>query len=316
MKVLLFTHKNDIDGMGNAVLAQIAFKDVDYVLCGTFDLTEAVNNYYKDGSIYDYDKIYVTDLCLEDPILSQLAADDKSKDKLQVYDHHKTFAVPKYTDHPFVTVQISDEDGLCCGTSLFYKHLLNENLLDKNNEAIKEFVELTRQHDTWEWKNIYNNEKSRELSILFDALGYDGYITLMTEKLKDKSTKKFEFSPMERTLIDNRKEQISQKCEYYSDKIFYKDILGLKAGIVFITYEYRNELAEYFRENNFDMDFTMMIALDPGVVCYRSVKDGVKVRPVAEYFGGKGHEKAGSNPITEDVQNEILKVLTKKENNN
>ena len=42
MKTLLFTHKNDIDGMGNAVLARLAFDEVDYVLCGTFDLTDSV----------------------------------------------------------------------------------------------------------------------------------------------------------------------------------------------------------------------------------------------------------------------------------
>ena len=229
---------------------------------------------------------------------------------MQVYDHHKTFTAPKYTNQSFVTVEIGDEKGLYCGTSLFYKHLLESGLIDPNRKDIQEFVELTRQHDTWEWKNIYNNEKSRELSILFDALGYDGYITLMTEKLKQQNPS-FCFSPMEQTLIDNRKNQITQKCEYYSDKVIYKDILGLKAGIVFITYEYRNELADYFKENNFDMDFTMMIALDPGVVAYRSVKDGVNVREVAEHFGGKGHDKAGSNPITEKMQTEILKVLTK-----
>ena len=72
MKVLLFTHKNDIDGMGNAILAQLAFEKVDYVLCGTFDLTQSVESYYEDGSISDYDNIFVTDLCLEDPILLKL----------------------------------------------------------------------------------------------------------------------------------------------------------------------------------------------------------------------------------------------------
>lgn len=310
MKVLLFTHKNDIDGMGNAILAQLAFDEVNYVLCGTFDLTDSVEKYYKDGSIYDYDRVYVTDLCLQDPILSKIAQDEKISKKIQVFDHHKTFAEPKYTDHQFITVQLENEKGLCCGTSIFYNHLLQEGLLASDNQAIAEFVELTRQHDTWEWRNIYNNEKSRELSILFDALGCDGYISLMTEKLRNKETKVFDYDSMERTLIDNRKQQIAEKCKFYADRIHYREILGMKAGIVFITYEYRNELAEYFRENNFDMDFTMMIAFDPGVVAYRSVKEGVHVRPVAELFGGKGHEKAATNPITDEMLTEILKILT------
>ena len=309
MKVLLFTHKNDIDGMGNAILAQLAFKEVDYELCGTFDLTSSVESYFEGEKIYQYDRIYVTDLCLEDPVLSKVAMDSKLEGKVLVFDHHKTFTDPKYTSHKFVTVKIEDEKGLCCGTSLFYKHLVSEGLIDKDNKCISEFVELTRQHDTWEWRNIYNNEKSRELSILFDALGYDGYISLMTEKLRKEDI--FEFDSMERILIDNRKKQIALKCEYYKDKIIYREILGMKAGIVFITYEYRNELAEYFRENKFDMDFTMMIALDPGVVAYRSVREGKAVRPVAELFGGKGHDRAATNPITDETISKILDVLIK-----
>ena len=309
MKVLLFTHKNDIDGMGNAILAQLAFKEVDYELCGTFDLTSSVESYFEGEKIYQYDRIYVTDLCLEDPVLSKVAMNSKLEGKVLVFDHHKTFTDPKYTSHKFVTVKIEDEKGLCCGTSLFYKHLVSEGLIDKDNKCISEFVELTRQHDTWEWRNIYNNEKSRELSILFDALGYDGYISLMTEKLRKEDI--FEFDSMERILIDNRKKQIALKCEYYKDKIIYREILGMKAGIVFINYEYRNELAEYFRENKFDMDFTMMIALDPGVVAYRSVREGKAVRPVAELFGGKGHDRAATNPITDEMISKILDVLIK-----
>ena len=308
MKVLLFTHKNDIDGMGNAILGQLAFKDFTYELCATFDLTKTVLKYFEDGSIYTYDKIFITDLCPEDPILTMLG-DERLEGKVQVLDHHKTYDEPKYKEKPFIKVQLQDEKGLCCGTSLFYKYLQEHNLLEGNPE-IDEFVELTRQHDTWEWRNIYNNEKSRELAVLFDSLGYDGYITLTTEKLRQQNPS-FEFTPLEQTLIKNRKKQIEEKCKLYENEIYYKEILGMKAGILFIDYEYRNEIAEYFRQNNFDMDFTMMISLDRGVVCYRSVKPGKAVRPVAELFGGKGHDKAATNPITEDQKQEILKVLTK-----
>lgn len=310
MKILLFTHKNDIDGMGNAVLANLAFEEIEYVLCGTFNLGENVLKYYDNGSIYNYDKIFITDLCLEEPVLSRIAQDEKLKGKILNFDHHKTFADEKYTKHEFIKVQVSNEQGLCCGTSLFYEYLRIQGLIDENNLAIKEFVELTRQHDTWEWRTIYNNEKARELSILFDAIGCEGYINLMTKKLSNDENKTFEFDSLERTLINNRIIQIDEKLKIYSNKIIYKDILGLKAGIVFITYEYRNELAEYFRQNKFDMDFTMMIAPDPGVVCYRTVKEGVKVRPVAEYFGGKGHDKAASNPITEEMQSKLLEIVT------
>jgi len=44
----------------------------------------------------------------------------------------------------------------------------------------------------------------------------------------------------------------------------------------------------------------MMIAVDKKVVSYRSIKDNVRVRKIVEIFGGKGHDKAATNPITED----------------
>lgn len=309
MKVLLFTHKNDIDGMGNAILAKLAFDSVDYVLCETFDLKKKVEEYFKNKKIYEYDKIFITDLCLGEENLKQIDEDEKLKGKFQIIDHHKTYEDEKYKRFSFVQVKLNNDHGLCCATSLFYEYLLNNNYLVRN-DAIDEFVELTRQHDTWEWKNIYNNEKSRELAILFDAIGINGYIKFIYEKLLKEQT--FEYNEIEVMLIDNKKIEISEAVEGYLDKIYYKNILDLKAGIIFINYEYRNELAEYLRENKYDIDFVMMISLDRGVVSYRSTKDGVSVRKVAEYFGGKGHDKAATNPITSKSKESILEILTTK----
>ena len=185
MKVLIFTHKNDIDGMGNAILANLAYDEVNFELCGTFNLTENILKYYDNGSIYNYDKVFVTDLCIEEPLLSRIANDEHLRDKFLDIDHHKTYANEFYTKHNFIKVVLSNKHGLTCGTSLFYEYLITEGLIDKNNLAIQEFVELTRQHDTYEWKNIYHNEKSRELSILFDAVGCYGYIDMMINKLRN-----------------------------------------------------------------------------------------------------------------------------------
>ena len=80
--------------------------------------------------------------------------------------------------------------------------------------------------------------------------------------------------------------------------------------VEFIDYEYRNDLAEYFRQHNFDMDFTMLIALDYGTVSYRSIKDNVNVRKIGEAFGGKGHDKAASNPISDNQKQTIIELLT------
>ena len=312
MKVLLFTHKSDIDGMGNAVLAKLSFDEVDYVLCETFNLQNEVAKYYGSGSIYGYDKVFVTDLWLEEPMLSKVANDEKLKNKFFVFDHHKTALESNSNNYPFTTIRISDEHGLCSGTSLFYEYLVNNGLIDSNIHKIGEFSELTRRYDTWEWKTKYNDETSHELSLLFDSVGCDGYIKLMFEKLSNPVDEKFQFSKLERMLIDNKINQIQEKLSNYAQKVNYKEVLGLKAGIVFIDYEYRNDLAEYFKQENFDMDFAMLIALDYGTISYRSVRDDVNVRLIAEAMGGKGHDKAASSPISESQKKELIKTLTTK----
>lgn len=313
MKVLLFTHKSDIDGMGNVVLAKLAFEDVDYVLCETFNLQNEILKYYSDGSIYNYDAIFVTDLWLEEPMLTRVANDRQLKNKFFVFDHHKSALEGNFNKYSFTTIRISDEKGLCSGTSLFYEYLISNNLIASNNKAIQDFSELTRKYDTWEWKTKYNDEIAHELSLLFDSVGSDGYIELMYQKLSKDSINEFSFNELERMLIKNKINQVQEKLSNYAKKVYYEKIFGLKAGIVFIDYEYRNDLAEYFRKNNFDMDFVMLIALDYGTISYRNIKDDVNVRLIAEAMGGKGHDKAAGSPISEQQKKELIKILTMKQ---
>lgn len=310
MKVLLFTHKSDIDGMGTAVLSKLAFDEVDYLLCETFNLQNEIAKYYDNGSIYNYDKIFVTDLWLEEPTLSKVAKDEQLNDKFFVFDHHKSALEGNFNKYPFTTIRISNEQGLCSGTSLFYEYLVTNSFIDSTIRKIKDFSELTRKYDTWEWKTKYNNEMPHELTLLFDSVGCDGYIKLMFEKLRNLANRDFQFNELERMLIDNKINQVQEKLSNYARKVYYREILGLKAGIVFIDYEYRNDLAEYFRQHNFDMDFAMLIALDYGTISYKNVKDNVNVRLIAEAMGGKGHDKAASSPISEEQKKELIKVLT------
>lgn len=317
MKVLLFTHKSDIDGMGNAVLAKLAFEEVEYILCETFNLQEEIAKYYDTEKIYDYDQVYVTDLWLEEPTLSKVASDEKLKDKFFVFDHHKSALVGNFNKYSFTTIRISNESGLCSGTSLFYEYLVKMGKIDSNIQMIKEFSELTRKYDTWEWKTKYHDEMPHELTLLFDSVGCDGYIKLMYKKISKNQDKKskFEFNELERMLINNKIQQVEEKLESYAKKVYYQEIFGLIAGVVFIDYEYRNDLAEYFRKNKFNMDFAMLIALDYGTISYRSVKDDITVRQIAENLGGKGHDKAASSPISEEQKKKLITILTRNNEN-
>lgn len=309
MKVLIFSHISDIDGMGGVVLAKLAFLDVDYVLCETFNLSDYIKMKINDGSIYNYDEIFITDMWLEDP--SIITSDEYLKEHTLVIDHHESaLSTDALKGLDFVTIKIFDDKGRCSGTSLFYEYLVKQNLIS-SNLACEEFVELTRLYDTWEWISVANEPKARDLTTLFNAVGADAYIKLMTDKLK-KHGKSFTFSELERNLIKAKNEQISKKMEEYSKRIYYRKVMDLKAGIIFIDYEYRNDLAQYLRNKHIDLDFVMLVSLDNGTISYRNITPGVMVREVAEAFGGKGHDYAASSPIKKGAINEFIDILTLK----
>ena len=166
MKVLLFTHKSDIDGIGPVVLSLLAYKNVDYILCETFNLEKEIDKYFLNNKIYEYDKILITDLCPNKEYLSKLANDKLLENKILIFDHHKTSLEYNEENYPFVTLKISDDKGLCSGTSLFYDYLIENNLIPETSNSISSFAELTRRYDTWEWKTKYNDETAHKLSIL------------------------------------------------------------------------------------------------------------------------------------------------------
>ena len=313
MKVLLFTHKSDIDGMGPVVLSLLAYKNVDYILCETFNLEKEIDKYFESNKIYEYDKILIIDLCPNKEYLSKLANDKLLNNKILIFDHHKTALEYNEENYSFITLKISNDKGLCSGTSLFYDYLIENNLIPETSNSISSFIELTRRYDTWEWKTKYNDETAHKLSILFDAVGASGYIELMYQKLMDDTLNSFTFTNFEIMLINNKLNQIEEKITNYANKLIVKELFGLKAGIVFINYEYRNDLSEYLKNNNYDIDFAMLIALDTLSISYRSIKEDINVRLIAEKLGGKGHDKAASSPIANDNITNILNILIKEE---
>ena len=131
----------------------------------------------------------------------------------------------------------------------------------------------------------------------------------MIQKLSNNPTSKFSFTELETLLIKNKIKQVRFKIENYAKKVIYKEIMGKKAGIVFIDYEYRNDLAEYFRQNKFDMDFAMLIALDDGSISLRSIKEDIDVSVIAEKMGGRGHPKAAGKPIFNKQKEKIIECL-------
>lgn len=296
MKVLLFSHIQDIDGMGSVILGELAFTSLDYVLCKTFEVTDIVSSYYDKGELYNYDYVYITDLCIKEPLLGKIDKDEKLNGKILVFDHHITEIQEGNDKYNFVNIIVENEKGKTCGTSLFYDYLLKQGYL-KKNETLDQFVELTRQHDTWEWKTKYNNPLARDLYILFGELGYEEYLNIWRKIVRN--VKGINFSSEEQKVIDDYNKKFNNDIKLILDnmKPYVLSIDGEKYKIGFIKcpYKYRNDINELVKDNNKqDVDLIGMIFTDMDTVSYRLVKNK-DASKVAVYFGGKGHRDASSN---------------------
>lgn len=310
MKVLLFTHGQDIDGAGCVILLRKAFDDYKIVPTKTFDITANVKRYIDEGLIYEYDKVFVTDLCIKEPLLSKINLDEVLKNKIIVIDHHKTEIDEGNDKYSFVTIIVQKNGKKVSGTSLFYEYLLKNGFLKKDN-ILDQLVEWTRQYDIWDWKKE-NNYDARKLHILFEMLGFDKYLELMNKKVDNSSF--IDFDEFEKTIINEYDQNLSSDItKALKDmKVVSLKIDGnlFKIGYVTILYKYRNDVNEFVKKDNVNnIDAVGMIMKDTETVSYRQVKD-VDVSCIAKYFNGKGHREASTN-----LQNneKFIKVLN--ENN-
>ena len=308
MKKLVITHKVDIDGHGGAILANIAFgiKNVEYILAMPSNIDEIVLKIIEEKKYLDYDKIYVTDICPTDSVLQKIDNDKKIKNKFLIFDHHEGKLQSLTKDYSFLIEKIRDEKGFTCGTSLFYEYLISNNLICKK-ESIEKLVELTRRYDTWEWKDIYNDEEANMLTILMEALGYDLYISCMTKKLLEED--KFFFTDFEKQLIVNKKREIQNYVEEAVENIYVIKIDGYKAAICYAE-KYRNDIKDYIIENKiFDVDILIIIKLKEKSISYRSIKENVDVNKFAKKYGGGGHFSAAGSQIEDFLIKRITRVI-------
>ena len=311
-KVIIFSHENDIDGLGNIVLGKIAFGDVDYVLASNVNVLEAkFRERLENGSLYQYDRIFVTDLALYDPSLEMVSKDPVLSRKVLVFDHHKSAINEGCDRYDFTTIMEVDENGVKrCGTDLFYAYLCSAGLLLRT-KALDEFVELTRLEDTWEWKKTGEQGlKAHDMAILFNGIGIDSYIKSMFIKVHTNDSF-IQFTEKEKNIIaDKKAEYLATLQRIWNEAEYFVDEYENKFAGVFADYEYRNELGEYVRGlNENGLKYLVLIALEKGAFgqkSYRAIANGFDVGKIAEAHGGNGHPAAASVNITEEQKEKSL----------
>lgn len=292
-------------GMGGIILLKLIYKKLDYKLCESFDVNSYFRFYYDNNFLSIYDKIYITDLHLNKENLELINNDLVLKNKIILFDHNES--VTDFNSYDFVNIIIKDEKGYCCSTSLLYQYLVLNKLI-RHTKALDTFCEATRCYDVGIWDYSCKYDISRNLALLFDIFGAKKYIDTMYKRLK--WHRDFFFTPVEIETIQVKKNMNAVKVKSYIQNAKVKHIYGYSAGIIFLKYEFRNEVAQYLRNNNIlDVDLVMLVATNKAALSIRNINPNVNVRPIAEDLGGQGHFGAAGCDITKNNFKKISEVI-------
>lgn len=302
MKVFLFSHIADCDGITPVILSKLAFEQVDYELVER-DIDTAFLNFINEEKDKEYDQIFITDLCISKEVAEQVP--ERVKLKLHIFDHH--ISSMAMNDYSFIQVIVKDEKGfLQSGTSLYYRYLCQEY----NNEVLsktvtKEFVELVRLLDTWEWKT-QNKIEAKWLGSILSIIGIEEYIHYYYHYILNNNV--FSFEEKFRYLLEIEDRKIQEYILLKEKQLIPCIIQNHPVGVVFAE-QYRslvgNALAEKYSNQ---YDFIVIINMSRSI-SYRAVKEEINVNDIASCYGGHGHKMAAGSPLPEQLREKVISLI-------
>lgn len=301
MKIFLFSHIADCDGVTPVILSKLAFKEVDYELVER-DIDNALLNFIKEGKDKEYDQIFITDLCISKEIAEQIP--DRMKDKIHIFDHHKSNL--NMNEYSFIQVVVENGKILESGTSLYYyylcQHYRNKKLL---NKATSELVELVRLLDTWQWEKE-NVVAAKWLGGLLSILGKEEYINYFYNYLQEHDT--FQYEDKLRYLLEVEDRKIEDYILAKEKEIIPIKLQNHPVGVVFAE-QYRSIVGKSLAKKYQDIyDFIVIINLSRSI-SYRAVKEEIDVDKIASYYGGHGHKLASGSPLPKNIKEMVIHTI-------
>lgn len=305
--IKLFTH-TDLDGVGCAVLAQIAFEDnVEIEYCNYDEINQKVEEFMDNDSEYD---CFITDISISEELAEKINSSNR-KDRYQLLDHHPTaLGLNKYD---WCTVKIENEttNVKTSGTELFYEWLLEAHYCHdlQKNEVLDRFVETIRNYDTWLWTTLGEDGViCKKINDLLYIYGRDKFIRWCISKIHDCVFPQLYVS--DELVLNVKQKEIDDYIEEKDKQLFTSPMCDMICGFVFAE-KYFSELGNRLCQMHPEIDFIAMIDMADSTVSYRTIKDNVDLgKDVAKLFGGGGHPKAAGSKFSKTVLlNTIEKIF-------
>lgn len=293
MKDLLITH-TDLDGISPIILMNITEREFDFKSIEINEVEETFQELFTTD-LSQYTNIYITDLTIPESIYTRLI----EMNNVLVFDHHETHLYA--TKYNFTTIKVSDFGHLTCGTELFYNYLkkLYPHL---DTPLIREYVDLVRQIDTWDFTNLTLAKQVGALPFIY---GKKEFIKSLSKRLK-KNKEKFELTAFEKRYLKIKKEEETNFIESKNKQMVKYLIEGRKCGVVFASNCNKSELGNVLATNHPELD--LIIIIDTAkAISYRTAHDDIRVNDFATLFGGGGHQKASGSSFDDEMRENIVK---------
>lgn len=331
--IRLFTH-TDLDGIGSSIISKAlknyvpSFSLVDITYCEPNTINDEVRKFISEKQYMHYTDIFITDLSVCKDVASKIDEINKeSKEhRFTLLDHHKT--AEYLNEYEWATVsceeQISGESYNSIfkhsGTSLFYTYISTTygNFIPGIlNTKLKEFTELVRLYDTWEWSTLKNStirNYSYNMNTLLKIYDRDKFIDTMVTRIITAPVAvrwSWWFDDVDTELLE---------LEYSRNEKYIKDVVdgkihlcndndGNTFGLVFAE-KCINDISTYVSDNYMGIDYVAIVSMSNRTVSLRTRYDNVDVSVIAKRNGGGGHKQSSGFVINDEMMNLFIRSIT------
>lgn len=306
-KIKLFTH-TDLDGVGCAVLASLAFPAPEYQLSITYvdynNINQKVLQYFEDCQTDVF--LLITDISVNTQVADRI--DEMSFDKKLLLDHHATAVEPLSKYDWCVVEPTSPTLEKESGTSLLFKYLVYEHLVPQGHYSrLKAFVNIVTAWDTWTWK-ANNCSIAPKLNDLLQLWGLAGFHDWCKSWISCKDYPNLNEDG--EVTCDALSEVKAQYIEEKSDTVMIRTTKdGYDYGVVFAD-KYISELGNKLCEEYPDLEFIAIINMSSNEISFRSIHDKLNLgKDIAAKIGGGGHPQSAGAPVPQRYATTLLKEL-------
>jgi len=302
VKIFHISH-DDLDGVGALQLTKLAFSPEQ--ILGT--KPTPIKNIDKDvekfvRTKWEKDTLFIiSDLSVNEEVAKLIDKKVQEGYQVQLIDHHPT-ALWLMETYDWATV-IPENGQKTCATQLYLNYLVEKGYLTPSS-IIKDYVELVRSYDVWDW--YPDNLRAKELNDLLYIIGRNSFDEFVLARLQNDSLKEETFSfgekevyllEVEQTRIEKYIKQKEKELTKVHHTIDGRDYL---VGVIAIE-NYHSETGNDLCRKEEDMDFIAMVDVGKQKISFRTIKEDVNVSLIAKFFGGGGHPKSSGCTLYEET---------------